>query len=35
MAYNKMQELNPVEKNMPLAKYYYGYPVKDLPRDAD
>jgi hypothetical protein len=34
MAYNKMQELNPVEKNMPLAKYYYGYPVKDLPQEV-
>lgn len=31
MAYNTMQELTPAEKNMPLAKYFYDYPVKDLP----
>ena len=34
MSYNTMQELNPVEKNMPLAKYYYNYPVRDLPQEV-
>ena len=34
MSYQTMQELNPVEKNMPLAKYYYNYPMKDLPREV-
>lgn len=34
MSYNTMQELNPVEKNMPLAKYFYDYPMKDLPQEV-
>lgn len=34
MSYQTMQELNPVEKNMPLAKYYYNYPMKDLPQEV-
>lgn len=34
MSYQTMQELNSVERNMPLAKYYYNYPMKDLPRDV-
>lgn len=34
MSYKTMQELNAVERNMPLAKYYYDYPMKDLPEDV-
>lgn len=34
MSYKTMQELCSVEKNMPLAKYYYDYPMKDLPEDV-
>jgi hypothetical protein len=30
MSYSKLPELFPEEKAMPLAKYYYGYPMKDL-----
>lgn len=31
MSYDKLPELFPEEKKMPLAKYYYDYPMKDLP----
>lgn len=34
MSYKTMQELSAVEKNMPLAKYYYDYPMKDLPKEV-
>lgn len=30
MAYNTLPELFPEEKEMPLAKYYYNYPMHDL-----
>ena len=30
MSYSKLPALFPEEKAMPLAKYYYGYPMKDL-----
>lgn len=30
MSYSKLPELFPEEKEMPLAKYYYNYPMKDL-----
>ena len=30
MSYNTLPELFPEEKKMPLAKYYYNYPVHDL-----
>lgn len=33
MSYSKLPELFPEEKRMPLAKYYYDYPMKDLPED--
>ncbi len=33
MSYSKLPELYPEEKKMPLAKYYYNYPMKDLPED--
>ena len=31
MSYEKLPELFPEEKAMPLAKYYYNYPMRDLP----
>ena len=34
MSYQTMQKLNKVEQLMPLAKYFYNYPMKDLPRDV-
>ena len=34
MSYTKLPELFPEEKNMPLAKYYYDYPMKDLPDEV-
>jgi len=34
MSYQTMQKLNKVEQLMPLAKYYYNYPMKDLPQDV-
>ena len=33
MSYEKLPELFPEEKAMPLAKYYYNYPMRDLPED--
>lgn len=33
MSYQKLPELFPEEKSMPLAKYYYNYPMKELPED--
>ncbi|MBE6017590.1 MAG: hypothetical protein E7233_08290 [Lachnospiraceae bacterium] len=33
MSYNTMQELCPEEKAMPLSKFYYDYPVHDLPQE--
>lgn len=33
MSYEKLPELFPEEKRMPLAKYYYDYPMKDLTED--
>ncbi len=33
MSYSTMQELTPTERNMPLARYFYNYPMKDLPRE--
>lgn len=33
MSYKTMQELTPVERNMPLARYFYNYPMKDLPKE--
>lgn len=34
MSYQTMQKLNKVEQIMPLSKYYYNYPMKDLPQDV-
>ncbi len=34
MSYQTMQKLNKVEQLMPLAKYFYNYPMKDLPQDV-
>jgi len=34
MSYKTMQQLSPVEQNMPLAKYFYDYPMKDLPEEV-
>lgn len=31
--YNKLPELLPEEKRMPLARFYYDYPVRDLSED--
>lgn len=33
MSYATLPELFPEEKLMPLSKYYYDYPVKDLPEE--
>lgn len=33
MSYDKLPELFPEEKQMPLAKYYYEYPMKDLSKE--
>jgi hypothetical protein len=33
MSYSTLPELFPEEKKMPLAKYYYNYPMHDLGRD--
>ncbi|MBQ3424089.1 MAG: hypothetical protein IJH38_02690, partial [Clostridia bacterium] len=32
--YNKLQPLCLAEQQMPLARFYYGYPVKDLPEEV-
>lgn len=34
MSYSKLPELFIEEQQMPLAKYYYDYPVRDLPREV-
>ena len=34
MSYKTMQPLNKVEQLMPLAHFYYDYPMKDLPEDV-
>lgn len=33
MSYKTMQKLSATESQMPLAKYYYDYPMKDLPKE--
>ena len=33
MSYQTLPELFPEEKAMPLAKYYYDYPMQDLPQE--
>ena len=32
--YSTMQQLTPVERNMPLAHFFYDYPMKDLPKEV-
>ncbi len=32
--YNKLQPLTITEQQMPLARFYYDYPMKDLPREV-
>ena len=32
--YNKLQPLSIAEQQMPLAKFYYNYPMKDLPQEV-
>ncbi|MDR1765802.1 MAG: hypothetical protein LBR77_06900 [Lachnospiraceae bacterium] len=33
MAYDTLQKLYPEEEKMPLARFYYDYPMKDLPKE--
>ena len=34
MSYKTMQELSPEEKVLPISKYYYNYPMRDLSKDV-